>query len=287
MSAPVKSVLVTGASGLLGIQLVKKLTGNNYQVFAVGRHECPEEINEYCDWQQIDISKAGLPEINTELLIHAAPLWLLPGLINNHSTQLSLQRCIAFSSTSVESKADAIDKEDRELAQKLLTAEKELKRLCKSKIDYTIFRPTMIYGHGKDANISTIAKFITKFGFFPVAGKANGLRQPVQVDDLVQATLDVIGNKQTFNKTYNLIGGETLTYTSMVARIFQGLNRSTRIIHLPVFLYRFFLKVKKSGYSRGTADRMNQNLSYNSDTAKNDFNYLPQKFLTNPKRDLP
>ncbi len=282
-----KSVLVTGASGLLGIQLVKKFAQSNYQVTALGRHECPAEIDLYCSWHQTDITKAELPELNPEILIHAAPLWLLPQFFSRLSTHARVKRCIAFSSTSAESKIEATDAEDQQLAAKLLAAESELKKMFESTVDYTIFRPTMIYGYARDANISTIAKFIKKYGFFPVAGKANGLRQPVHVDDLVKATVDVIDNKVTCSKIYNLIGGETLSYHSMVTRIFQGLNRPTRIIHLPVFLYRILLKLKKSGYSSGTADRMNQNLSYDSDAAVNDFNYHAQNFLTDPNRDLP
>ncbi len=286
MSTETNSALVTGASGLLGTQLVKKLAQNNFTVMAVGRRQCPAQISDYCQWQQIDLTQADLPDFNTQMLIHAAPLWLLPTFLANLTDQNQLKRCIAFSSTSAESKINSIDEQDRKLADKLLAAETELQRQFESRLHYTIFRPTMIYGYGKDANISTIARFINKYGFFPVAGRANGLRQPVHVDDLVAATISVINSPQTFSKIYNLTGGETLTYKQMLVRIFKALNRHDRVIHLPVWCYRLLLKLSNSEYSRGAADRMNKNLSYSSIDAVSDFNYQAQKFLTEPNRDL-
>ena len=286
MNSTGSNILVTGASGLLGKRIVKKLSKCNYTVSAIGRQSCPESIKADCRWLQIDIRQSQVPSLNVDILIHAAPLWLLPNFLKQLSLKANIKRCVSFSSTSAESKAYAHDDEDRELANKLLIAEAEIKVLFDAGIDYTIFRPTMIYGYGQDQNISVIAKFIQKRGFFPVAGKANGLRQPVHVDDLIDAAVSVIDNKNTFGKTYSLTGGETLTYKNMVARIFEGLNQNSRIVSLPVFMYRVLLKLRRSGYSSGTANRMNQNLSYNSDQAVSDFNYQAQMFLTNPQRDL-
>ncbi len=280
------TVVITGASGLLGRQLVKKLGSVNYSVYAVGRRQCPEEIKTDCQWLSMDIAQPKFPNIDIDVLVHAAPLWLLPDFFQQLSAITEVRRCIAFSSTSAESKADANDFVDRELAEKLIIAEENIKSLCGELVPYTILRPTMIYGYGQDQNISVIASFIKKRGFFPVAGKAEGLRQPVHVDDLVDAVIKIIENENTFGKTYTLTGGETLSYKSMVDRIFQDLNRPSKIIHVPVLVYRWLLNFMQSDYSSGTADRMNQNLSYNSEDAVNDFDYQAQMFLTNPQRDL-
>ncbi len=57
----------------------------------------------------------------------------------------------------------------------------------KQGVEWVILRPTLIYGHGRDKNITEIARFIRRFGFFPLLGKANGLRQPIHVEDVAEA----------------------------------------------------------------------------------------------------
>ena len=101
----------------------------------------------------------------------------------------------------------------------------------------------------------------------------------------------VIENEQTYGKRYNVPGGETLSYRQMVGRIFAGLDLSERIVSLPVPLYRVILRVlvsvnPASGYSSGIANRMNQDLVFDYSEAQQDFGYAPQRFLTDPVRDL-
>ena len=130
------------------------------------------------------IQKAGV-----DTLVHCAPLWLLP----QHIAALAdagVQRVIAFSSTSIEGKSLSSNSHEQKVVQLLSTSEQHIKTTAKSlNINLTLFRPTMIYGHGQGMNLAFIAKFIQKTGFFPVVTAASGLRRPVHADDLAQACL--------------------------------------------------------------------------------------------------
>ena len=280
------NVLVTGGSGLLGSQLLMNLSKLGFQVTGLGRKKSPPHLQSKCDWLSVDLTADEQIEHHADTLIHCAPLWLLPEFLRKQRHTESIKRCIAMSSTSVIAKANAQDDQDRELASRLLNAENKLKRVTTGKINTTILRPTLIYGYGKDKNISVIANFIRKFGFFPVAGKADGLRQPVHVDDLVTAITDIIENPRTFGKTYCLAGAQTMSYTVMLEKIFAGLGRPPRIVRLPLPLYRVLLALRRSDYTPGSANRMNQNLDYDIESAIADFNYQPQAFLENSRKDL-
>lgn len=282
-----RRMIVTGASGLLGQQLVKLLSSAGHYVIALGRGDCPVETSACCQWRQYDLGQCPDSDFNADTIIHSAPLWLLPALLKRLAGQGALRRCIAFSSSSAESKAGAIDDADRDLANRLTAAETEIRALADDCIDCTLIRPTLIYGYGRDKNIAVIAQFIKRFGFFPVAGKANGLRQPVHVDDLAEAAVSIVDNKATFGKIYTLAGAQTLGYATMVERIFKGLNRQPRIVHLPVVLYRMLLRLRGGEYSMGAANRMNQDLDFDYSQACEDFNFQPQEFLVQPDRDLP
>ena len=83
-------------------------------------------------------------------------------------------------------------------------------------INLTILRPSLIYGFGRDQNVSKIAQTIRRFRCMLIVGKGSGLRQPVHADDLVSAALSVIDKPETYGKSYNVVGGETLSYRLMV-----------------------------------------------------------------------
>lgn len=158
-------------------------------------------------------------------------------------------------------------------------------------VQITVFRPTMIYGYGKDRNVSTIARFIKRYRMFFLAGEARGLRQPVHVSDLVSACVAALDKSGTHAKRYDLPGGESLTYRQMVARVFTGLGVPQRMISLPLPLYRICLRMiaglsPGSGYSMSMADRMNQDLVFDDHEARRDFGFAPQRFLLDPQRDL-
>jgi len=79
------------------------------------------------------------------------------------------------------------------VAQRLMRAEAQLEQWAvERQIEWVILRPTLIYGYGRDMNISEIARFIQRFGFFPLIGGGAGLRQPVHSDDVIQACLSAM-----------------------------------------------------------------------------------------------
>ena len=62
-----------------------------------------------------------------------------------------------------------------------------------------------------------------RFGFMPVNGKAEGLRQPVHAEDLASAAVAAILSQDDLPQVLNLSGGETLSYSDMVSKIFTAL----------------------------------------------------------------
>ncbi len=235
---------------------------------------------------QLFFEKDGIPQVkNADTLIHLAPIWLLPDLLPSLS---GIGRIIAFSSTSLYTKAESKDPHERELAKKLADAEKSVIEACeKMGIAWTILRPTIIYCPGKDRNLTRISRFIAKFGFFPLAGKGSGLRQPVHAADLADACMSVMESERTRGRSYNLSGGETLTYREMVARIFQGLGKNPRFVSIPLPLLRMMLTAlamlpRYRNYTAEMADRMDSDLCFDHSDAASDFAYSPRPFSWQP-----
>lgn len=278
------TLILFGASNQIGFFLRQRLTrlSDQFHVIAVSRH--PSKTDESITWLQADISQPSfsLQSINAEVMIYAAPLPLLPGLLQQAPARL--KRVIAFSTTSRYTKTDSNDPDERQLVQTYIQTEELIMRHCQQRqINWTLLRPTLVYGCGKDKNVHFIAAFIKRFGMFPLLGQAKGLRQPVHADDLALACLQVLDCSASFNHAYNLSGGSSLTYQQMVEQIFHGLNKPVHLLKLPPLLLRlgvFILTVlpRFRHISMSMFERMNQDLIFDHQNAQQDFGYNPRPF---------
>jgi nucleoside-diphosphate-sugar epimerase len=279
------SVIVTGATSQIGRYALPRLTAQGYTVHALSRNP-PDTTEPGIVWHQVDILKSAVPTIDANILIHLAHLALLPPLISNAfltGTKYS-RRVVAFGSTSVFSKQASIDPRERAVSAELAKAEQAVKVCCETRgISWTVLRPTLIYGCGLDKNITVIANFIRRFGFFPVVGGGTGLRQPVHADDLASACIATIDCPTSFNRAYNLSGGETLTYHQLVERIFVGLGKRPKILCIPLSVFQASMKAasllpRYRYFSSEMASRMNQDLCFEHAEATRDFGYAPRGF---------
>jgi nucleoside-diphosphate-sugar epimerase len=279
------TVLVTGATGIVGPYLLPRLIARGFAVHAVSRRP-PTPTRAGVTWHRVDI-EAGLdglpPQAQTiEAAIHLAPLWLLPPLVDALQAR-GVRRLIAFGSTSRFTKTESRDPEERAVAARLAAAEAAVAERCGDRIPWTIFRPTLIYGGGRDKNVSTIAAFIRRVGFFPMVGQGGGLRQPVHADDLATACVLALPCRETFGRSYDLVGGTTLTYRKMVETVAQGLGRAPRVVTIPPGLLR---RVVAAGrivpglrhLRASMVDRMAADQCFDASAATRDFGYDPRPF---------
>jgi nucleoside-diphosphate-sugar epimerase len=276
---------VTGATSPVGRQLVEKLVAAGYAVHAIGRAPTIPEPAPSLHWHQCDLTRTdAFPRFTARTLFHIASIWLLPDRIEQFHKN-NVRRIIALSSTSRFSKADSSSPAEQAVAALLARAEDAVATTCERLgIAYTIFRPTLIYGVGRDRNVADIARFAKRFGMFPILGKGLGLRQPVHAGDLAQACMLAVGASASFNRIYNLSGGETLTYREMVERVFQALGKHARLVSVPEPIFRLIIRLarlspKYRHLKPEMATRMDQDLCFNHQAAERDFGYSPRPFF--------
>jgi nucleoside-diphosphate-sugar epimerase len=286
LSSP-PSIIVTGATSIIGQFLLPKLANFGYEVHAISRNDGSRLITTEKNifWHSSDISlPEQLPRLSANALVHLAPLWLLPPLLPVLDA-LQVKRVIGFGSTSVFSKADSVNPDERRLSGRLAVAEEAIRKLCPTfGINWTVFRPTLVYDCLRDKNITIIASFIRHFGFFPLLGEGCGLRQPVHADDLANACILALWRPETFNRAYNLSGGETLRYLDMVAKIFNALGRRARFLTVPGWVFQVAIQAVRllpgtRGLNSEMATRMNTDLCFNHSEATRDFDFSPRLFL--------
>jgi nucleoside-diphosphate-sugar epimerase len=202
------------------------------------------------------------------------------------------KRVVALSSTSLFTKGDSADPAEQAVAHRLIEGEMRLQNWAEAMaVEWVILRPTMIYGLGKDKNVAEIARFIGRWGFFPILGKGDGLRQPVHVEDVAQACLAAMTVPAARNRAYDVSGAETLTFKEMVNRIFLALHKKPRFILLPRWCFRVALLGLRliprfQRWSIAMADRMNRDMVFDHNNAKSALGYSPRPFILSAK-DLP
>ena len=284
-------VLITGASSQVGRCTLDRLAQLNVSVTALGRQLPPKLKVLLSNFIEGDLSGKdfafGLPIAS---MIHIAGIWLLPPHIPVMHRN-GLRRLVCFSSTSIYNKFDSVNQNEREAAHRMVAAEKSIAQQCEDLgIEWTILRPTLIYGLGLDRNVSRAARFIKSFKFYPLATGRTGLRQPVHADDLATVAIAALQKGAATRLSYDVGGGEQLAYREMIGRIFDAQGLSRRFVPMPGLEYAAgaagFL-LRKPEVTSDVVRRMRLDLICDNTAAAADLDYRPRKFLVGGMNDLP
>ncbi|MEN9373823.1 MAG: hypothetical protein RIR79_1375 [Pseudomonadota bacterium] len=298
---------VLGGRSLVGNVLIPMLVQAGYRVVAFSRKNQPqpteqptEQSTEQPTVQGVEWRHLSDNPSSTRLVpvqdridwwICLAPIWVLPTyypLLAAHGTR----RIVVLSSTSRFTKVNSTVSSDAIVVDQLVQGEDKLQAWAANVgAEWVVLRPTLIYGNGHDKNLTEIARFIQRFGFFPFIGKGKGLRQPIRTEDVAQACVSALCRTTIANRAYNIAGQEVLTYRDMVTRIFHTLKCKPRFLSIPRSLFQLALLVVRilpryRSWSIAMADRMNKDMTFDWTEAKNDLGFSPRPFQFSP-HDLP
>ena len=238
---------VSGASSQLGVFLLPRLRDAGFRVLALSRKApaAPLEVAEGVRWVRPDdpalLVPAGEsrspgpgPRWTPDYLVSCGPLALALRIVESAP---GLRRVVAFSSSSVLSKADSADSAERARMAAMAREEAALASACAERsLPLLLLRPTLIYGCGLDRNVSLLADFARRFGAIPLAGRAAGLRQPVHAGDLAALAVRALTAPTPLSLDSPACGGGTLSYREMAQRIAAATPRRVRLLTLPEWL---------------------------------------------------
>lgn len=222
-----ETAIVIGASSQLGVFLLPRLQLAGIRVIALSRQAPPKPV---ALSRQVHWARAVDQSMPTIHLVSCGPLGLAHSLVLESP---NLERLVAFSTSSVLTKAGSRNRQERELVARIKGEEQELRSLCSERgIALALFRPTLIYGCGLDRNVSTLARLGRRFGFIPVATQAGGLRQPVHADDLAELAVHCLLREAPVRLESVVCGGSILSYREMVAKTAAACGDGVRTLTL-------------------------------------------------------
>jgi nucleoside-diphosphate-sugar epimerase len=228
------------------------LLARGFHVIGLARHDvrAPGKGNSGLIWTSMNdlvstIERLDVPEVT---LLSCGPIALAQQVLEKVD---KLSHAVVISTSSVIVKADSPDPLERKLIETIAQAEQEISGDCESAgITLTTLRPTLIFGCGKDDNISFVYRWARRFRFFPVAGSAPGLRQPLHADDLAEVAIAALNMR--LEVTSPVCGGSTISYHEMISRVLAVAGNSCRVLPVPAKPFTFFCALVSgvSGSSR-------------------------------------
>jgi len=275
-------LLVVGGSGFLGGYVLREAVLQGHQVLALARtHAAAGTVEgngarplngDLDDARRLDEAFAAA---RCEALVCLASLGHGhgPGIVAA-AEEAGIQRAVFVSTTAVTTTLHPPTKQIR------LTAEQQI-RGCG--LDWTILRPTMIYGAAGDRNLSRLLRLLSRAAVLPVPGDGKCLHQPVHVADVATAVLTALLRPAAIGSLYNVAGPEPLPFSELLHTCARAVGSKTRLVPVPLTA----LVVLARGYERLSRHprirteqllRLAEDKAFGIDDAIRDLGYAPRSF---------
>jgi nucleoside-diphosphate-sugar epimerase len=260
-------IVVTGATGFIGVHLAHLLRQQGHHVLATGRVDTASEKN-----RAEILQRDGFELLVGSLLTPGLPQQLLRGCdvvihlaaaqhegnvpdsyfrdVNVSAHQMLLEAAVAqgvrrfvYGSTigvygsAVSGALDeaSVPRPENVYARTKLEAEGVTSKFA-GRLETCIVRISETYGPG-DLRLLKLFRSIARGTFMTIGSGAN-LRQVIYVGDLVQGLLLAATQPGAVGQTFVLAGSEIMTTTEMVGYIATALGRKTSSLRIPIWPFR-------------------------------------------------
>jgi uncharacterized protein YbjT (DUF2867 family) len=209
-----------------------------------------------------------LPLQGISTLVYCASMGFghVPPLVEQLHKDSAVQRAVFVSTTAIFTSLPTASRAVRLAAEAAVES---------SRLDWTILRPTMIYGTARDRNISRLLRFVRTWPVFPLCG--NGLWQPIYVEDLANAVVDALASPQTVHKTYNVAGAAPLRFADLVRTAAQAVGRHVTLLPVPLQAAIVAARLTRV-VSPEQIRRLAEDKAFSYADATTDFNFAPRSF---------
>ncbi len=225
-------LLVTGGSGFLGEYVLRAAAAHGHEITALARSRAAAAKVGWLGAQPIrgDLGDArslaaAFEAGRCEALVNLASLGFghAPAIVAA-TRAAGIPRAVFLSTTAVTDTLPAASRQVR------LAAEQEIRE---SGLDWTILRPTMIYGAAGDRNLSRLLVLLRRTPLLPVPAGA-GLQQPAHVADVADAVLAAAERSGATGLTYDVAGPAPLSLAELLRTAARAVASRTRFIPVPM-----------------------------------------------------
>jgi NADH dehydrogenase len=245
-------VLVVGGSGFLGTALCRELKERGHEVTALSRspgsEELPKGVNKVMgnvrDYGSIREAFEGMDAVYN--LVALSPLFKPSGGDRMHdeihrqgtehvvraAEKHGVDHLVQMSALGADPDGPTAYIRAKGAAEEIVT---------ESVLDYTIFRPSVVFGDGGE--FISFTKLLAPPYLSVLPGGGRTRFQPIWVGDLVPILADAVEDEKHVGQIYEIGGPDKLTLAQIARLIHRSEGRSTTVVPLPMGLAKIGLSV--------------------------------------------
>lgn len=280
------TLLVTGATGHTGRRLVQALAdrGERVRIFTREPIRMPIDLR-----KRVEVYRGNLNNDDevAEAMAGCSAVFALTHIkfadkIVAGMKRSGVRRGIFTSSTR------RFTKFPEETARQVIEGEAAVEA---SGLDYTIIRPSMIYGGRQDNNLEVLLETLKKTPVFFLPGGGKMKWQPVFTHDVVAALISAWQKPHSIGKVYTVAGPEAITYKEMVQTLLRESGLRRLLIPLPLGVVmgavKLYGKVSKSPRVRvDQIRRMEEDKIFDISAAREELDFRPVSFSEGIRRKV-
>jgi NADH dehydrogenase len=238
-------ILVIGGAGFVGRHIVARLVGKGLRVTVPTRHRA--RAGHLILLPTVDVVESDVHSddaLDALLRDHDAVINLvgilqgsrgtpygrefarahveLPKRIVAACTRQGLRRYLHMSALGADPKGPSMYQRSKGDGEAVVRA---------SSLDWTIFQPSVVFGP-EDRFLNTFATLAKFFPVLPIGG-ADVRFQPVWIGDVAQAFVNALDNRDTYGKSYELVGPRVYTLRELVRFAAAASGHPRPVVALP------------------------------------------------------
>ncbi len=247
-------VFVTGGTGFVGSEVLRQLVATGHTVQVLVRKGSEEKLA-VREGIEIHLGDATEPATLAGALAECDAVIHLIGIIREFPA-----KGITFERLHVEATANVLAAARSQGVKRYLhmsangagpggaTAYHRTKWAAEqavraSGLDWTIFRPSLIFGKGGEF-VTMLADLIRKMPVVPVLGDGQYRIQPVAVEQVSASFVKALEMPETVGQTYHLGGAESYSYDEILDLTGTAVGREpVTKVHQPLFIVKPMIKL--------------------------------------------
>lgn len=275
-------VLLTGGSGFTGGYVMSELLSCGHEVIGLARSsESAEVIRQgggepiWGDLDHADSIDAAFAEAAADCLINVASLGFghAPTIVGA-AENAGQKRAVFVSTTAIFTALPAPSKQVRTVAEDTITS---------SSLDWTIIRPTMIYGAPGDRNLSRLVGLVRRTPAVPLPGDGSYLQQPVHVADLAATIVRAAERGVAIQRAYDVAGPDAISFRQMLEQTYAAVGRTPRFVRVPMRATRCVIGIYEGlvpspRLKVEQLDRLEEDKVFDISEARRDLDHDPRSF---------